>query len=291
MPAPKRKQASRGADATDDQPPGSQVIVDSAELTRMLVALGLTQNESRVYLAILGATELTAGEAAARAGVPRPKVYEALGGLEGRGFCRSAGGRVRRYSAVEPDVALRNWLRHRDHERAALAERDQAHVETLTRLLPRPTAPPAVQVPDFIEAVSGRLPTTEVLEDVISRSQVTLFELLQPPFLQPRPRWNLMEIAAIERGVEVRVVYTPEGLRDARRYEPLMRAGGQVRVTDTLPMKLMIRDEEEALISLRDASTGAQSVTTARVRHPDLVAPLRKLFAEVWSEARPIEPS
>ena len=100
-----------------------------------------------------------------------------------------------------------------------------------------------------------------------------------------------MEIEAIERGVDVRVVYTREALRDARRYEPLMRAGGQVRVTDTLPLKLMIRDEDEALISLRDASTGAQSVTTARVRHPDLVAPLQSLFADVWGKARPIEPS
>lgn len=291
MPASRQKKTPPRDGASGAPQDRGQFVVDSAELTRMLVALGLTQNESRVYLAVLGSAEVTAAEAAARAGVPRPKVYEALGSLEGRGFCRSVGGRVRRYSAVEPDTALRNWLRHRDHERAALAERDQLHVETLTRLLPRPSAPPSVHVPDFIEAISGRLPTTEVLEELMSSTRETLFELLQPPFIQPRPRWNVKEIEAIERGVDVRVVYTPEGVRDRRRYAPLMEAGGQVRVADHLPMKLLICDQKEALISLRDANTGAQSITSARVRHPDLVAPLENLFAQVWRKAQPIESS
>jgi hypothetical protein len=53
-----------------------------------------------------------------------------------------------------------------------------------------------------------------------------------------------------------------------------------------LPMKLMVRDHEEALISLRDAGTGAQSVTTVAVRHPDLVAPLITLFEQQWRKAR-----
>jgi len=281
MPAAKSEKGSEDEDRR-------LTLVETDELTRLLVGLGLTQNESRVYLAVLGASEVTAAEAAARAGVPRPKVYEALGSLESRGFCRSLGGRVQRYAAVDPDTALRSWLRHRDHERAALAERDQAHVETLTRLLPRPAPPPTVDVPDFIEAVSGRLPTTEVLEAVVSRAQTRLVEMMQPPYLQPRSRWNVEEVKAVERGVDVRVIYTADALDDPRRYVGLKEAGASVRVTDKLPMKLLIRDDEEALISLRDTSTGAQSVTTARVRHPDLITPLETVFEKEWRRARPM---
>lgn len=289
MPRAKGQRAAKAPNKAAEAPAPSQVLVDTDELLQLLIALGLTQNESRVYLVLLSSGELTAAEAAGRAGVPRPKVYEALGALEGRGFCRSVGERVRRFTAVEPDKALRDWLRHRDHERAAMAERDQTHVETLTRLLPRPTAEPAVEVPDFIEGISGRLPTTEALEDVMASAQSTLFEMLQPPFLQPRPRWNLMEAEAVARGVDVRVIYTPEAIADPARYRALAEAGGKVRLTDTIPMKLLIRDGEEALISLRDAHSGAQSVTSARVRHPDLVAPLLTLFMQVWRKAGPIE--
>jgi hypothetical protein len=249
------------------------------ELLTALAELGLTQNESRAYLSILTSTDATAAETAAAAEVPRPKIYEALANLESRGFCRSVGGRVRRYAAVDPEAALRNWLQHREEERRVLADRDEAQATFLIQRLPRPEEFPTVEIPDFMEAVSGRLPTTAVLEEVMDASQRSLHEMLQPPFLQPRPRWNTQEIEAID---------TPAGIEDPHRYLPLLEAGGQVRVIDELPMKLLIKDDDEALISLRDAGTGAQSVTTARVRHADLVAPLEALFKQVWRKSKPI---
>ena len=287
MPTDRRKTAVRGtkSKAKDAVPVGG----GQDELFESLMALGLSQNESRAYLAVLGGVEMTATETAARSGVPRPKVYEALASLESRGFCRSVGGPVRRFSALDPDVALRRWLDHRDGERHEAAEQDRVHVDLLFRLLPRPAPATTVEIPDFIEAVSGRLPTSEMLEDVAATSTRTLYGLLQPPFLQPRARWNTKEIEAIERGVDVRVIYTPEGIEDPYRYRPLMEAGGKVRIVDHLPMKLLIKDSSEALISLRDANTGAQSVTTARVRHVDLVAPLESLFKRVWRKATPID--
>jgi sugar-specific transcriptional regulator TrmB len=258
-----------------------------AEATRLLTELGLTVNEARVYLALLRFFEsATAAEAATAAGVPRPKVYEALQALEGRGFSKSIGGRVRRFIPVEPDTALRGWLSHREHERAEMSERDQMRVQTLERLLPAPATAAGTQVADFIEAISGQVPTTEALDDIVSRATRTLDIMLQPPFVQPRPRWNVMEVEALDRGVEVRAIYTPQALEDARRFEDIVRHGGHARVLPGLPMKLMVRDGEEALISLRDAGTGAQSVTTVAVRHPDLVAPLSTLFEQQWRKAR-----
>jgi HTH-type transcriptional regulator, sugar sensing transcriptional regulator len=272
----------RGAGVASGEPLG----VD--ELTRLLGELGLTRNESRVYVALLTASVATAAEIAAAAAVPRPKVYEALASLESFGFCGSAGEAVRRYTAVAPDVALHDWVAHRDHERALVAEQDRSHAHELNRALPRPRPQSRSEVPDFIEGVSGRLPTTEMLEALMGRAAATLYEMLQPPFLQPRSRWNTREIEALARGVKVRVIYTPEALRDPRRYRPLLEHGGEARVLDRLPMKLLVRDKEEALISLRDAATGAQSTTSARVHHGDLVAPLATLFAQTWRRARPL---
>ena len=238
---------------------------DDAEATRLLTELGLTVNEARVYLALLRFESPTAAEAARAAGVPRPKVYEALQALEGRGFSKSIGGRVRQYIGVEPETALRGWLVHREHERAEMSERDQIRVERLGRLVPAPASQDGAQAADFIGAISGQVPTTKALDDLVSRTTQTLEIMLQPPFVQPRPRWNVMEVEALERGVQVRAIYTPEALEDARRFEDILRHGGQVRMLAQLPMKLMVRDHEEALISLRDAGTGAQSVTTVAV--------------------------
>jgi sugar-specific transcriptional regulator TrmB len=259
---------------------------DEAEATRLLTELGLTVNEARVYLALLRFESRTAAEAAVAARVPRPKVYEALHALEGRGFSKSIGGRVRRFIPVDPESALRGWLGHREHERAEMSERDQIRVEALGRLLPAPASQAGTQVADFIEAISGQVPTTGALDDLVSRATQTLEIMLQPPFVQPRPRWNVLEVEALQRGVQVRAIYTPQALEDPRRFEDIVRHGGQARTLAGLPMKLMVRDHEEALISLRDAGTGAQSVTTVAVRHPDLVAPLTTLFEQQWRKAR-----
>jgi sugar-specific transcriptional regulator TrmB len=262
-------------------------VADDAEATRLLTELGLTVNEARVYLALLRSVENpTAAEAATGAGVPRPKVYEALQALEGRGFSKSIGGRVRRFAPVEPETALRGWLSHREHERAEMSERDQIRAQALGRLLPAPASEARAQVAEFIGAISGQVATSEALDDLVSRARQTLDIMLQPPFVQPRPRWNVLEVEALERDVQIRAIYTPAALEDARRFGDLVRHGGKARVLAGLPMKLMVRDQEEALISLRDVGTGAQSVTTVAIRHPDLVAPLTTLFEQQWRKAR-----
>jgi hypothetical protein len=51
-------------------------------------------------------------------------------------------------------------------------------------------------------------------------------------------------------------------------------------------MKLLVRDDVEALISLRDSNTGEQSILSATVRHPDLAGPLALLFEQHWEKAK-----
>jgi hypothetical protein len=187
---------------------------------------------------------------------------------------------------VAPDLALRDWIRHRDHERAAAAEREQALGDMLTRLLPRPQARLMSGPPEYMEAISGRTRTTAAIEEIIGRAERSVRMLQQPPWLQPRSRWNVAEIDAVERGVDVRVIYSAEAARDRRRWTGLADAGGECRRLDDLPMKLLVRDDVEALISLRDANTGEQSILSAAVRHPDLAGPLALLFEQHWGRAR-----
>lgn len=275
------------ADARDHR--GLARLLDADELPRSLTELGLSQNEARLYLALLRLSDGTAAQLARESGVPRPKVYEALGAMESRGFCTTVGDRVTRFRPVAPDVALRDWTRHRDHERAALAEREQALSETLIRLLPKPAAAATSQPPDYLEAVSGRTHTTEMLEEIIGRAERTVWMLMQPPWLQQRSRWNVAEAAAVRRGAQVRVIYSREAVRDRDRVDGLLRAGGECRVLSEIPMKLLVRDGVEALVSLRDARSGEQTITSVAMRHPDLAKPLGLLFRQQWKKAEPIE--
>jgi len=258
-----------------------------------LVELGLTLNEARAYAALLQLGTSTAAEVARAAGVPRQKVYEALRTLEERGFLlRVAATGVTVHAPVDPKEALPAWMRQREHERRVEAERDELLVERLARALPRPRRPQRAQQASLeeLQAVVGRARTSETLEGLAGRATRTLHMLQQPPFLQARSRWNQAEAAAALRGVEVRVLYTEEAARDERRWRPLVEAGGDVRVSDAVPMKLLVRDGVEAMISLRDPVTGEQGLTSAVIRHPDLVGPLQLLFDREWKRGRRLTP-
>jgi sugar-specific transcriptional regulator TrmB len=251
-----------------------------------LVALGLTATEARVYLARVAAAPAAASATASAAGVARPKVYEALRSLEERGFCTRGGTEVVSYAAVDPAIALPAWAAQRDAERRMVAERDADLVARLVKTLPRPVEQPAEPLSSYMEAVFGRARTGHVIETVVGRTERTLCMIQQPPFVQARARWNVAEVEAARRGVKVRIIYTAEAMRDPHRYVPVLEAGAEVRVSSDVPMKLLVRDELEAFISLRDPLTGEQGVTSALIRHPDLVRPLQLLFNREWRRAR-----
>jgi len=261
----------------------------SDEALGALVELGLTLNEARAYSALLQLGTGTATEIARTGGVPRQKVYETLRVLEERGFVRSAAAGVTAHTPVPPTEALAAWLRQREHERRFEAEHDEALADRLRQTLPRPRRTKPLL--EELETIVGRARTSEALERLVGSAERTLHMMQQPPFLQARSRWNEAEAAAATRGVEVKILYTHDAAADERRWLPLADAGGQVRVTGTIPMKLLVRDGVEAMISLRDPVTGEQGMTSAVIRHPDLVRPLQLLFDREWRRGRRPAPS
>jgi sugar-specific transcriptional regulator TrmB len=253
-----------------------------------LVDLGLTLTEARAYVSLLGQSMLSAAEVAASSKLARPKVYEALRLLEERGFCHPvAGESVTRFRAVPPEAALPSWLAHREHERQLMQDHDDRTASDLVKLLPDPATADAssAELYDYFEAVSGRVRTSEALTGIITRAEQSLSHMTQPPFVQPRARWNVAETDALRRGVALRTLYTPAAIGDDDRWRPIVEAGGQIRVADAIPMKLLIRDGAEAMVSLRDPASGEQAPNSIIIRHPDLVRPLKQMFDREWKAA------
>src|ERR1039458_7297010 len=77
---------------------------------RRLQQLGLNAYESRSYLVLLGHPRFKALELAARARVPRQKIYEVLDSLVERGFAQVVQEKTKLFSAVEPTLAIPGYL-------------------------------------------------------------------------------------------------------------------------------------------------------------------------------------
>src|SRR5215510_4267474 len=80
--------------------------VDFQRFWRRLQQLGLNAYESRSYLVLLGHPKFKALELAARAHVPRQKIYEVLDSLVEKGFAQVVQEKTKLFSAVEPSLAI-----------------------------------------------------------------------------------------------------------------------------------------------------------------------------------------
>lgn len=88
-----------------------------------LVRLGLTLYEARAYVALVRRDASTPAELARLAGVPRPRIYDVLESLVGKGLATDRPGRTAKYVATPPErVAGQLLLVHR--ERVAALEDD-----------------------------------------------------------------------------------------------------------------------------------------------------------------------
>lgn len=262
------------------------------ELLASLGVLGLTPNLSRAYIALLRRGPATASEIALGANVPRPKIYDVLQTLERLGLCTAGGTRIACWTAVSPEVALPELVRQRDQERRAQTSRDQEVAEALVHVLPKPVP---MTSPDtetgLIEALIGRRRIAAEFEALLGRAQTTIDIVQAMPHVQEPERWNLVESEAIARGIEVRVLFTPETARDPKRYTSLLAAGGEGRLSNNLALKLAIRDGVEALVALRDPSFAVaddDGMTSIRIMQPDLVGPLQTHFRREWRRSLPL---
>lgn len=78
----------------------------SREAKEVLRELGLTQYETRAYLALLDKGALTASQVSEYAEVPYSKIYEVLASLEKKGWVKAERGRPSRYYPKSPSEAL-----------------------------------------------------------------------------------------------------------------------------------------------------------------------------------------
>src|SRR2546421_6176714 len=110
--------------------------MDFQRFWRRLQQLGLNAYEARSYLVLIGHQRFKALELAARAHVPRQKIYEVLDSLTEKGFASVIQDRTKLFLAIAPDQALPAYLDRRNQARQQeLAEQSKGASEMVTDLM------------------------------------------------------------------------------------------------------------------------------------------------------------
>ncbi len=247
----------------------------------MLEALGLSEFDEQVYVALLGRPHMAASEVAEELGRGVAVVRTAMTRLEELGFVARLPGSPTRLTATRPEVAVGALIARRTEELSDAAEAAQQ----LSASFPKEVR---ARPDELVEIIVGRPAVAARFVQLTRTVQVDLLVLDRPPYAQNAAASNSSEIDVLSKGVTVRGIYAPEAFELEGAYDQAVaasRAGEEARVHGDVPMKLAIADRSEALLPL-DADGVVDSVLVMRA--PIVVSALVRLFELLWAQAWPL---
>lgn len=262
------------------------VGVEYQRFWRRLQQLGLNAYEARSYLVLLGHARFKALELAARAHVPRQKIYEVLDSLVEKGFAQVVQEKTKLFSAVEPSLAIPSYLsRKRQTLEQELTDQGRlanAIVDDLKALYSEGQGGRGTL--DYLRIVTEPAQTAAEYRRMLSEVQHEYLEFSRPPYAVD-PLDEKLVRQARQQGVACRLLMEIENVDEEhrQRLNEYSGAGVEVRRAASLPMKLAVFDGRRGMVALLDPVLTRPAWTSVVFDHEGMGEAMKGLFEDHWS--------
>lgn len=255
---------------------------------RRLQQLSLNAYEARSYLVLIGHPRFKALELAARAHVPRQKIYEVLDSLVEKGFAQVVQEKTKLFSAVEPSLAIPSYL----GRRAQALQQDLTDQSRMADGLMHDLTSAYSEgqggrgTLDYLRIVSDTGQTAIQYRKMLSEVEREYLEFSRPPYAVDPLDEQLVKQARL-RGVTCRLLIEAGSLDEAhrQRLQEYAAAGVEVRQADSLPMKLAIFDGRRGMLALLDPVITKPTWTAVVFEHDGMGEAMKGLFENYWRRA------
>ena len=257
--------------------------------TRRLHDIGLNAYESNAYIVLIGHGQFKALEVAGRSNIPRAKIYDVLNSLVDKGFVRVVHGKVKRFSAVEPRLALEGYLsRRRDRflreweDRQKVAAMLSSDLAEVFRDGSNGHSPL-----DYLRIIGDTRQIVEEYRQMLLQTRNEYLEFARPPYgVDPGHEPIVRSLA--DKGTACKLMFDSSDVQSPARRAKLSlleKAGAEVRVGRNIPMKLALFDSHSGMISLDDPVVSQQKITALVFEHRSLGSAMRMLFEDSWNRS------
>ncbi|WP_344247586.1 helix-turn-helix domain-containing protein [Isoptericola hypogeus] len=251
----------------------------------MLDVLGLDELQERAYRELVQRPAQAAQTLAGALDTEVAQTLSALDSLESKGLVMRSVASPEHFVAAPPELAIGSLIVERQQE----IRRAQLELTGLTELY-RDSASVRTHT-DVIDVVRGRQAVAQHFAQLQRGARREVCALVKPEVAAVSAEENVDEAIALERGVTYRVVIERASLElagHAQLVAESVQRGELVRVTDTVPLRLLVADRELALLPLISDGTTEPEVGALLVRPSGLLDALIALFDLVWHQAPPL---
>ena len=267
--------------------------MSASRITESLRRIGLTSYESEAYLALLKSRELTAEEISKMTSVPITRVYGTLEQLMQKGFARIVESRPKKFHAISPEEAKREYLTHvrRNFETNLLT------MEETMRDLQRQVEPIYVEshlqvkAEELLESLEDlrvmEKRTSEYVQEASKEVLISTALFSWLPKLKPQLR------NALARGVSVKILMQFADSQVKRHLDDLRDMGAQIRDTPDPwhPVRGTLVDNRDLIFVIWAAEEAERHwnpivYTPNHTKNPGLIRIFRESFLYRWSDSK-----
>jgi HTH-type transcriptional regulator, sugar sensing transcriptional regulator len=271
--------------------------------------LGLGTNEAKSYISLLERDTMSVAEIARHAKIPRANAYEALETLLAKGFCVSRPGKIRQYSALDPELLYEKATqlidyhfegeirKVRDQQEQILQEKKAARdrLANLAREL-KPlyhSSRSNLNPMDYIEIIKDSFLIHKRFIELIGEAKKEVLIFSKAPYTGPKEvlkEQTEKQLEPLKSGVTIKTIYEiPTNQEELGWwYDDIVQSvkmGEKARVMKELPMKMVVVDEEVVMLPMEDPVSTGTSFTAQIIRHRGLARTLRLSFESLWEAA------
>lgn len=256
-------------------------------LLKRLIDFGLFEREAKIYLALLHKRIASSTDLQRATGIPQTKIYEIMRKLAARGFCRIyKTGHKRRFEAIAPDEAFTVPLR--------LLEKKMKKAEDLLDALAKihHSAEECTVPLEYIEILHGKESIHQYYCRLLRNAVQETLGFGRPPYscdTDVKISEQMKENEAfLARGGTARWVYEWDSLQQdwlMKVFSTQLSKGVQIRITEKLPLKMVIFDSRTVLVTPEDPMLQSESDTIAAIQQKTVAIAYKALFDFFWNQA------
>lgn len=241
-----------------------------------LRAYGLNKYESEAYEALLRTGVTTANNVANVSGVPHGKIYPVLSSLERKGFVKISKGRPKRFSAVDPKIALRNTVMQEEKNLESMKQEKDEMVRFLENLKPKGH----VDIEDSIQVIEGYKNYLNISAELHGYAKKEWLSISRLPIYKPHLD-SYKE--CVKRKVSVKVLANGEPAEE--NLHAWKRTGVEIRVTKPVDTRFSVIDCQEVIIRF----SSSEKYLVLWIRNKSLAISMRNYFMELWKKAKEVK--
>ena len=250
----------------------------------MLDVLGLTELQERVYRRLVAMPSASSAQLAAELGTDAGELRLTLESLESLGLVARSVATQDHFIASPPELALGSLIVERQQD----IRKAELELHALTDLFQRAAAG-RVNL-DVIDVVRGPQAVAQHFAQLQRGAKESVWAMVKPDVTVVDSAENVDEAAALERGINYRVIIESQAFNKpgfANQVARTAATGEEIRVVEQLPLRMLIADRELALLPLHSEASTSEDIGALLLRPSGLLDAMCALFELSWQRAQP----